>query len=426
MTKRRRIMSNPLLSIPPPTTDHEINDAIPANRHHPEEPPPKRIYDDPNSQSDLGLHGFEMSPFANMDRSDVPSSSNAPTLREVEESVPLPQTPEKAMEIQGPEFERQGQPASRKAPARTKMEQPATEKTADDTPTADLPQTASQDNAGKNSTRETPKSEHPPSDPIPSDAPQKKSDERALQEIPESSEPISKSDKGNDRSVHWSRFPIGSLEFQIGISRLMENVPGYDPIDRYLYLYTVLPKDSTGSLTGQSWKILHSAHAYNQGKIVEFMITESVLNVAGGPTEVVLAHMLKVALARLAVREGILSLGQIAKLWHPIANKMRTLAVLKTNKGYYYAVRGGTLTKTQKAIFDKLGFKFVDEVSDHAEQQVLKKALQDGAEPELLLISKAACGKPGHRCATAAVDFVEGFKGEMDPTGMAVKYTKIE
>lgn len=143
--------------------------------------------------------------------------------------------------------------------------------------------------------------------------------------------------------------------------------------------------------------------------------------VAGGIAA--LATGLKGALEKGAVKSGISSVGLIAKLWHPFAERMRTLSVLKTDTGIYYAVRGGPLTETQKKIFDTLGFKFAG-IGEHAEQQVLLTALDEGAVPELLLISKAACGKRGHMCGMTVTD-VEGFVGEMHESGLAVIYRLI-
>jgi len=136
---------------------------------------------------------------------------------------------------------------------------------------------------------------------------------------------------------------------------------------------------------------------------------------------------------------GITDLDEVAKLWNPIAERMRTLAVIKTDKGIYYAVRGGALEKEQIKILESFGFKSAKEElknlglgvvakEGHAERQLIDLALAKGEVPKTLLISKAACGRSCHYCSYQINSSGEfGFvPQEFHPSGKAVSFKQSQ
>ncbi|MFN7688088.1 MAG: hypothetical protein ACK5OP_10185 [Sphingobacteriales bacterium] len=133
---------------------------------------------------------------------------------------------------------------------------------------------------------------------------------------------------------------------------------------------------------------------------------------------------------------GLRELDKLTKLWNPIAERMRTVAVIKTDKGLYYAVRGGPLDKEQIKILESFGMKpankelmnlgLVEVAKEgHAERQLLDLTLAKGEKPQVLLISKAACGQTCHRCGWLINDGMReyGFTPNVfHPDGTAVTF----
>lgn len=231
-------------------------------------------------------------------------------------------------------------------------------------------------------------------------------------------------------NIHWSRQSFESPEFRRGVAALIENVPGDSPIEREINLYNTLAKDRSGALTPKARKIWIGSWEYTHERTRQYIINETIINVASSIGGFILERILLTlgsaliaAMAKGALKDSIGYLRIVAQLWNRIADQNRTLAILRTNKGYYFAVRGGPLSKNQKIIVDYLektfDFKFVKDIDGHAEFQVLTKAMNEGAKPELLVTSKPLCSTPGHMCAMGLMDSI-GDKYEIDSSGLGV------